>query len=167
MNERVNGLIIYIIKCAIGTITIFTVSSLIHYNNIAWSLISVLLVLSPEGKDAIGLAINRIKANVIGAATGLLCLLIYFPNMWMISVAIALTLIVCHFLNLDSAARSALAATVIIMLRQEGTHLWTTAIERVIAVFVGCILGLIITFVFHLSYRHAKNTKTSIGSAES
>jgi uncharacterized membrane protein YgaE (UPF0421/DUF939 family) len=152
-NKRVNGVLIYILKCAAGTIAVFAISSLIHYKNIAWSLISVLLVLSPEAKDSISLAFNRIKANLVGAGIGLLCLFIATPNMWTLSLGIALTISVCYLLKLEAAARSALAATVIIMLHQEGTHLWNTATERVIAVFAGCVLGLIITFLFHLPFK--------------
>jgi len=160
MSQRNKGLLIYILKCAIGTITVFSISSLIHYKNVAWSLISVLLVLSPEGKDAISLALSRIKANIIGAAAGLASLLIAIPNMWTISLAIAVTIFICHLLNLDAAVRSALAASVIIMLHPEGSHLWSTAIERLIAVFSGCVLGLVITFIFHLPYRSsASNVK--------
>jgi uncharacterized membrane protein YgaE (UPF0421/DUF939 family) len=167
MNQRNKGLLIYILKCAIGTITVFSISSLIHYKNVAWSLISVLLVLSPEGKDAISLAVSRIKANVIGAAAGLACLPIAAPNMWTISLAIAATLFLCHLLNLDAAARSALAASVIIMLHPEGSHLWSTAIERLIAVFSGCALGLAVTFMFHLPYRSsASNVKPDPEAAD-
>jgi uncharacterized membrane protein YgaE (UPF0421/DUF939 family) len=153
VNKRFNGLLIYILKCAVGTIAVFSISSLIHYTNIAWSLISVLLVISPEGKDAVSLAFNRIKANVVGAGVGLLCLLIITPNMWTLSLGIAITISLCYLLKLEAGVRSALAATVIIMLHQEGNHLWNTATERVIAVLAGCVLGLIITFLFHLPFK--------------
>lgn len=161
MNERVRSLLIYIIKCAAGTVTVFAISSLIHYKNIGWSLISVLLVLSPEGKDAVTLALTRIKANVIGAGTGLLCLLISPTNMWILVLGVAIAISMCYILKLDAGARSALAATIIIMLHPEGAHVWDTALERVIAVFSGCLLGLIITFAFHLAYRHASDFRNS------
>src|SRR5436190_171067 len=147
------SLVIYIIKCVIGTLAVFAISTLIHYKNIGWALISVILVLSPEGDDTVDIAINRIKANVIGAAVGLLCLLTGYSNMWTMCLAVATTLVASHFFNLDTSTRSALAATIIIMLHQEGTHLWSTAIERVIAVFAGGALGFVITFLFHQFYK--------------
>ena len=38
---------------------------------------------------------------------------------------------------------------IIILLHQEGTHLWDSALSRVSAVFAGCLLGLVITYGFH------------------
>jgi uncharacterized membrane protein YgaE (UPF0421/DUF939 family) len=156
------NLVIYIVKCVIGTLAVFAISSLIHYKNLGWALISVILVLSPEGDDTVNIAINRIKANVIGAGVGLFCLLTGYSNMWTMCLAVTITLVASHYFNLDTSTRSALAATVIIMLHQEGTHLWSTAIERVIAVFAGGALGLVITFVFHLFYKPAPKTVETI-----
>ena len=147
------ALLIYILKCVAGTLAVFSISILIHYKNLAWALISVILVLSPEGDDTVKIAFNRIKANAIGAGIGLLCLLSGYSNMWTMSLAVAITLVVSHFLNLDASTRTALAATIIIMLHQPGTHLWDTAVDRLIAVMAGGALGLLITFVFHLFYK--------------
>ena len=131
----------------------FPISSIMK--DMSWALISVLLVLSPDGKDSVTLAITRIKANVVGAAIGVLCLLIAPANMWTISLSLALTLGACYILKLDAGIRSALAASVIVMLHGSGKHLWDTALERVIAVLAGCVLGLIITFVFHFKVKHS------------
>lgn len=144
---------IYAAKCVTGAVIVFVLSSLLHFKDIAWCLISVILVLSPDGKDTIRLAFTRIKANVVGAGVGLLCLLISPTNIWILSVALTVTLTLCYFFKLDAGARSALAATVIIMLHEEGRHVWDTALERVVAVLAGCALGLIITFVFHFDIR--------------
>ena len=38
---------------------------------------------------------------------------------------------------------------IIILLHQEGTHVWDSALSRVSAVIVGCLVGLGITYVFH------------------
>ena len=149
MSERIKTLIIYASKCVTGTILVFILSSLFHYLDIGWCLISVILVLSPEGKDSVNLALTRIKANIAGASVGILCLLIAPMNMWTLSIAVALTISLCYALKLDAGARSALAATIIIMLHAEGNHIWDTALERVIAVLSGCLLGLAVTFGFH------------------
>ena len=71
---------IYIAKCVSGVLlcsllTLFF-SQWIDYT---WSLISVMLVLSPEGKDAVELSLTRIKANLVGASVGLLMLLSQIP----------------------------------------------------------------------------------------
>lgn len=158
MSERIKSLVIYSAKCVTGTLIVYILSSLLHYNDITWCLISVLLVLSPDGKDAVPLAFTRIKANLVGASAGLLCLLISPNNMWIVSAALAVTLSVCYFFKLDAGIRSALAATIIVMLH-EGKHIWDTAIERVIGVLAGCVLGLLITFIFHYNIKPPEKTK--------
>lgn len=149
MNERILGFLIYAAKCVTGIIIVSTLSRLLNYTEFAWCLISVILVLSPDGKDSVSLALNRIKANLVGAGTGLLCLVFFTSNIWSMSIAVTLALAFCYLFKLDTAARSALAATIIIMMHEVGKHVWDTAFERVLAVLSGCILGLIITFVFH------------------
>jgi uncharacterized membrane protein YgaE (UPF0421/DUF939 family) len=156
MGERIKSLLIYAAKCVTGTIIVFIFSSLLNYKDLGWCLISVILVLSPDGTDAVTLAFTRIKANTIGAGVGLLCLLISPMNMWVLSLALIVTLIFCYLFKLDAGARSALAATIIIMLHEEGKHVWDTALERVIAVLGGCILGLLITFAFHFNLKKEK-----------
>ncbi|MFP5042527.1 FUSC family protein [Parasediminibacterium sp. JCM 36343] len=149
MSERIKSLLIYAAKCATGSLAVYTISSLIHYTDIGWCLISVMLVLSADGKDSVPLAITRIKANLVGAGVGVLCLLVSPTNMWILSIALTITVAFCYLFTLDTGIRSALAATIIIMLHGEGKHVWDTAIERIIAVLAGCLLGLLITFIFH------------------
>ena len=149
MSERIKSLLVYSAKCATGSLVVFSIASLIHFTDIGWCLISVILVLSPDAKDSVSLAVTRIKANIVGAGVGVLCMLISQPNMWMISVALVITLSLCYLFKLDAGIRSALAATIIIMLHEEGRHLWDAAIERIISVLAGCLLALIITFLFH------------------
>ncbi len=156
MTERIRSLITYSAKCVTATFVVFILSELLNYKDIGWCLISVILVLSPDGKDALSLAITRIKANLVGASVGLACLLISPANMWILSIALTITLSLCYFFKFDTAVRSALAATIIIMLHEEGKHLWDTATERVIAVLAGCILGLMITYVFHFKSRYGE-----------
>ncbi len=143
-------LIVYIAKCVSGILLCSLLS--IYFSqwiDYAWSLISVVLVLSPEGKDAVDLSLTRIKANLVGASAGVLMLLSQIPWPWNIAVGSALALFVCDRLKLNAAARSTLAAVIIILLQPEGQNLWSSAINRVGAVITGCVLGLLITFVFH------------------
>jgi uncharacterized membrane protein YgaE (UPF0421/DUF939 family) len=154
MNARIKSLLVYSAKCITATIVVFILSHLLNYSDIGWCLISVILVLSPDGKEAVAFAVMRIKANILGAVVGLACLLISPASMWTLSIALSVTLSLCYFFKFDTAVRAALAATIIIMLHEEGKHLWDTATERVIAVLAGCILGLAITYVFHFKSRH-------------
>lgn len=115
----------------------------------AWSLISVVLVLSPEGKDAVELSLTRIKANLVGAGAGVLMLVAQIPWPWNIAVGAALALFICDRLKLNAASRSTLAAVIIILLQQGSNSLWSSAVNRIGAVITGCIIGLLITYVFH------------------
>lgn len=150
-NDRIRSYFVYTTKVVSVTIIVFILSTLFWYDDIRWCLISALLILSPDGKDAIQLAITRIKANIIGAGVALLFLLISPVNLWSLSLALVSSLCVSYLLKLDMGARSALVATIIIMMNEVGTHVWLTAFERVVAVLGGCTLGIIITFIFHFS----------------
>ncbi|MFX8362502.1 FUSC family protein, partial [Acinetobacter baumannii] len=86
------GFLIYAAKCVSGVLIVSTLSWLLNYTEFAWCLISVILVLSPDGKDSVSLAFNRIKANLVGAGVGLLCLLFFTSNMWSISLAVSTAL---------------------------------------------------------------------------
>jgi uncharacterized membrane protein YgaE (UPF0421/DUF939 family) len=149
MSDRVKSFLIYAAKCVAGTLTVFLFSRLTNYTDVAWCLISVMLVLSPDGKDSLPLAVTRIKANFTGVGVGVLCLLISPGNMWMMSAGLTVTLALCYLMKLDTGIRSALAATIIIVLHEEGRDLKEAAMERIISVIAGCLLALAITFLFH------------------
>jgi len=143
-------LTVYIAKCVSGVLLCSLLAVFFHeWVDYSRSLISVVLVLSPEGTDAVELSLNRIKANFVGALVGVMLLFSQVPSPWNIALGAALSLFICYQLKLQAAARSTLAAVIIILLHHEGANLWSAALSRVGAVITGCILGLIITYIFH------------------
>jgi len=143
-------LTVYIAKCVSGILLCSLLAVFFQeWIDYSWSLISVVLVLSPEGTDAVTLSVSRIKANFVGAVVGVMLLFSQVPSPWNIAVGAALSLFICYQLKLQAAARSTLAAVIIILLHHEGANLWSAALGRVGAVITGCILGLIITYIFH------------------
>lgn len=137
-------------KCVLGILLCSLVSVYFHeWIDYSWSLISVMLVLSPEGKDALELALTRIKGNLVGAGVGLLLLWVQLPSPWNIATGAAVALLICDWLKLNIAARSTLAAVIIILLHHDTPTRWGSAASRVGAVIAGCALGLFITFVVH------------------
>ncbi|RAJ79281.1 fusaric acid resistance family protein [Chitinophaga dinghuensis] len=154
-KERIKRVSIYAAKCVTGVIIVSLLSWLIGYKDTVWVLISVMLVLSPDGSDAVTLAVTRIKANLIGALSGFLLFVIHLHlalNIGIVvvmSIAVMITVVLCNLLKLEAATRTALAATIIVMTHEAGLHVWDTAIERVVSVVAGCLLGLVITFIFH------------------
>lgn len=165
LSTRNKTLAIYAAKCVTGILLCFPIfvflSDWIDYT---WSLISVILVLSPEGKDSLELALTRIKANFVGAATGLIILLTHISSPWNLAAGAIISLFLCDRLKLNAGARSTLAAMIIILLHQEGTQagtpLWNSALSRIVAVVSGCFLGLLITYVFHSIFKI--NTSVSV-----
>ena len=149
MTIRNKVLLVYAAKCVAGILLCTLICYYITWIDYPWCLISVVLVLSPEGKDAVELSLTRIKANSVGAVTGLLLLFSGLPHPYNIAAGAVLSLFICDRLKLNAGARSTLAALIIILLHQEGSHLWDAALSRVSAVIVGCLLGLTITYVFH------------------
>lgn len=150
-----NNLLIYISKCILGSAIVFFLSWLLDYPDISWAIISVILVLTPDNNEALQLAITRIKANLIGGLVSMIILYFVVANPFTITIALVITILCCHLLNLMNGSRAALAAVIIIMLHglEYGQpHFWTTTIERVAAVIAGCIIGLIVTLLFHKKF---------------
>lgn len=151
-KQRIRRILTYAAKCVTGVLFVLGLSWLTGYEDVIWVLISVMLVLSPDGSDAVTLAVTRIKANVVGAISGFLLILVH-PNMLlMMCAAVFITVVICNLLKLEAATRTALAATIIVMTHEAGTHAWDTAVARVLSVLAGCLLGLVITFLFHNKY---------------
>lgn len=142
-------LVIYVVKCVTGVFIAFSLARLLHYSDYIWCLISIMLVLSPDGNDAPALAISRMKANLVGAGAGLVMLIINPATVMMVAGAVIITIILCYYTKLENATRTALAASIIVTLHESGKHIWNIALERIIAVIAGCILGIIITYIFH------------------
>lgn len=144
---------VYVLKTVSGIILSFLVSFNIDQIDYTWCLISVILVLSPEGYDAVKLAINRIKANLVGAGVGILFLLFPLTNPLNLALGASLSLYLCFLLKLEDAAKSTLAALVIILLYQDGNELIDASWQRLIAVIAGCVIGLLVTYIFHYLFR--------------
>jgi uncharacterized membrane protein YgaE (UPF0421/DUF939 family) len=154
MNLRYRTLLVYIAKCVAGIILCYYISALLKtWVDYAWFLISVILVLSPEGKDAVELSLTRIKANLVGAGTGIIVLLSQIPSPWNVAAGAVISLVLCDQLKLNAGARSTLTAVIIILLHPEGAHFWDSALSRIVAVIVGSLLGLLITYVFHSIFK--------------
>ncbi|HXC63498.1 MAG TPA: FUSC family protein [bacterium] len=140
---------IYALKCVLAAAICFSLAWLLNPADFAWFLISVMLVLSPDGKEALPLALTRTKANAIGAASSLVFLLLGLPQAVGVCAAIALAVLLCHLFKAMAGSRSALAAVIILMLREPGAYLWDAALGRFASVAAGCLAGLLITLLFH------------------
>jgi uncharacterized membrane protein YccC len=135
-------------------------SWLFDYHEISWAIISTMLVISPDSREAPHLALTRIKANIIGGLASLLFLLILPPGLIAICLALSVTILFCYFIKVMPGSKSAVAAVIIIMLHgiDEGqAHFWEITLLRVASVIAGCVIGLLITYLFHWKIHFGKS----------
>jgi uncharacterized membrane protein YgaE (UPF0421/DUF939 family) len=149
-------LLLYIVETLIGTGIGYY---LYHLYPVLgnWSLISVVLVLAPDRKDAIILAVSRIKANLVGAAVGLGLFYLHPIDFPIICVGLAISIVACDWLGIQAATRTAMVAILIIVMHEPGKHLWEIAAERAGGVVLGCLIGVLITYLFHLLVQSVDN----------
>lgn len=157
--ELINSSVsMYAAKCVVGFVIGYTLYKAIPQYEVYWTLLSILLVLTPEDKDARRLAVERMKANLIGSVTGLLLYVMHKPNLWMILIGVLTIIVVCHTLKLIAVARTAMATLIIVLVYEQETTSWLGAVERLVCVVSGCLIGLGITFstTFVLEYVRRK-----------
>ena len=141
---------IYIVECIIGICICYTMYTYFPQHQFFWSLVSVVLVIAPDGTKSNQLAFDRMKANILGSSIGLLLFLIYHPNLFLICIGVILTIAIGTFLKLNTAMRSSLSSLVIVMIHEEQQNsTWHIAFERMGCVMFGCITGLLITVTFN------------------
>ncbi|MFV8325003.1 FUSC family protein [Flavobacterium sp. ZS1P14] len=142
-----SDLIIYGFKCIVGFLIGYQLYLGFPEYELYWTMLSIILVISPEAKDARRLSIERFKSNLIGSGIGLLCFFIHAPNVYMLVSGIVLSIATCYLFNLMNVARTAIVALIIVLIHEQKQMLWIGAVERFISVTTGCLIGLSITII--------------------
>jgi len=137
---------LYVLKCIIGASICYWLYEAFPQYPLFWSLISVVLVVSPENDKK--LAYLRIEGNALGSAIGLLLFFIPLPTAIILCLGLGLTILIGLLLKLHASVRTAVAANVIVLFQEKEAHSWDVALSRVGCVLVGCVVGFIITIVF-------------------
>jgi len=140
-----SGVIIYAVRCIIGFIIGYTIYVTLPDYEGYWTLLSILLVITPEDKDAKRLSIERMKANLIGSCVALILFLIHRPNLFIILIGVMAIIVICYGFNLLNVARTAMATLIIVLIYEQETTSWLGAVERLVCVVTGCLIGLGIT----------------------
>ncbi len=149
-EHNTRQIFIYISECIIGLCLCYSLYKYFPQHQFFWSMVSLVLVIAPDGTDSNRLAFDRMKANVLGSSVGLLLFLIHRPNLFLICIGVVLTIIIGTFLKLNLALRSSLSALVIVMVHeQQQNSTWNIALERMGCVMLGCMIGLLITIGFN------------------
>ncbi|WP_223225231.1 FUSC family protein [Sphingobacterium cavernae] len=121
-----------------------------------WTLLSIILVISPEEKDTRKLSIERFKSNFIGSAVAMGLLLLFEPSVYSILLGIFITIVICRLFNVMNMARVALVALLIIMVQPHESSMVEAPIYRFGSVAVGCIIGLLIVVFTSMIFRPLK-----------
>jgi len=148
--------LIYILRCCIGFLIGYKLYITYPDFELFWTLLSIILVISPEEKDTRRLSIERFKSNFIGSAVAMVMLLFLEPNVYTIIAGIFVTIIVCCLFNVLNMARVALVALLIIMVQPHQTGFVEAPIYRFGSVAVGCIIGLLIVVLTSIIFRPLK-----------
>lgn len=147
--------IIYSVRCTLALIIGHILLQKLPDYQMMWTLISIILVISPEGQNSKKLSIERFKSNLVGSIAGLVCLEIEpSPDFWMCLFGFFLTIITCFIFNILNMARVALVALIIILIQPQATTdasseaskiVEATPLIRALSVTLGCFIGLGIT----------------------
>jgi uncharacterized membrane protein YgaE (UPF0421/DUF939 family) len=134
---------LYVLKCMLGASVCYWLYVTFPEYPFFWSLVSVVLVVSPENDKYL-----RIEGNFLGSAIGLLLFFIPFPTVVILCLGISLTIIIGLILKLQASVRTAVAANIIVLFQERAEHNWHVAVARVGCVVIGCLVGFIITVLF-------------------
>jgi len=143
-----NPLFLYVLKCLVGVSLGYALYIFFPEHQFIWTMISTLIVLTPENNDVHHLALDRIKANIIGSSIGLLIFFLHSPDLMSLFLGITGIIILCSVLKHIHAARTALVAFLIVILHENRTNSWRGATERMGCVITGCVIAIIVTFIF-------------------
>lgn len=148
--------IIYTIRCFIGFLIGYYLFTKFPDFELFWTLLSIILVISPEEKDTRRLSIERFKSNFIGSAVAMVLILFIQPNVYTIIAGIFITIVVCKLFKVLNMARVALVALLIIMVQPHQASMVEAPIFRFGSVAVGCIIGLLIVVFTSMIFRPLK-----------
>ncbi|NEM99083.1 FUSC family protein [Pontibacter burrus] len=134
--------VLYAIRCTVGFFIGYALYLTFPQYELYWTILSIILVLAPEVKDSPKLTVERVKSNLIGSSVGLLCFLLPVPELLMMVLGIGLAILICRFFNLMNVARTAVVALIIVVLHEQETKSYWSAVERFVSVTLGCLIGL-------------------------
>ncbi len=143
---------LYVLRCLTGVVVCYVLYRQFPQYPFHWSLVSVVVATSPESSNR--LAYDRMKANLLGGAVGLVLYFMDFPTLLLLCVGIVATILIGTLIRLNNATRAAMAALIIVLLQEEQVKDWSLVLQRVACVFVGCIVALLITLMFNMLLKH-------------
>ncbi|MHA6698126.1 FUSC family protein [Chryseobacterium sp. A301] len=142
-NFLFSSISIYIYRCVLGFTLGYYLMELVPEFDLFWALLSIMLVISPEGKDAPRLTTDRVKANLVGALSGFVVVFLPFELFWKTLIGIVVAALLSNAFKLSSVSRTAIVAVIIIVLEKPDEG-YIASIERFLSVAGGCLIGLFV-----------------------
>ena len=149
-------LFIYTLRCLIGFLIGYTLFLKYPDYELFWTLLSIILVISPEEKDSRRLSIERFKSNLIGSVVALVCIQLIGYSLYAIITGMIVTIAVCRGFKVMNMARVAVVALLIIMVQPHASSIETAPVLRFLSVGTGCFIGLFIVVLTSMIIRPLK-----------
>ena len=116
-----------------------------------WAVISVIVATEPQMQTAVFAFMSRIVNTVIGCTIGLTFLLVAGPEVWVLPLALTVTVLVCTYLvRLSSSWRLAPATAAIVIasgvVEQSRISGAEVALHRAGEVVLGCAVAFLVTW---------------------
>jgi uncharacterized membrane protein YccC len=141
-------LLIHAAKTALAAALCWWIAMLFGLHDGYWGAISAIIVLQSNFGATISASRDRILGTLIGALLGFSCTQ-FGALPWNYILAVLAAVIICGLLGLRSSSRLAGVTISIVMLVRRGESHWTIALDRVMEVFLGIVVAVIIsTLVF-------------------
>ncbi|MGA2890374.1 MAG: FUSC family protein [Terracidiphilus sp.] len=137
-------LLIHATKTALAAALCWWIAMLFGLHDGYWGAISAIIVLQSNFGATISASRDRIFGTVIGALLGF-SFTQFGVLPWNYILAVLTAVIVCGLLGLRSSSRLAGVTITIVMLVQKGGSHWTVALDRVMQVFLGIVVAVVIS----------------------
>ena len=147
------SIVLYIVKCIVGFSICYALYLAFPQHQFYWSMLSVLLVISPEEDLSHRLAFDRMKANLLGSTVGIVVFLGHVPALVGMCLGIVIVIAAGMMLNISNATRSALASLVIVLMHEQQESSWNIAVERMLCVIAGCVIAIAVTYIAGFVFR--------------
>jgi len=146
--------VLFAVKAATAAVLAYLIYTWLKLPGAAWAApVSAVLVTQPTFQPSIQASIARFWANLLGALIGSAAVLLLGPTPWALGVAVVLAGFLCQAIRLDEGLRPAYVSVVIVIFTG-GEQVWAGSFDRVLAVFVGCLVALVVGALCDLPLQH-------------
>jgi len=138
---------LYTCKAAVAATLAILLCDLFQLPWAVWAVVSALIVIQPSLHPSLRASVVRVVANLIAAVVGSALHAIIGVQLIDLVLGIMAVGMICHHTKLDDGLRAGYAAVAIVTLAMPDNTVGG-AVNRVIAVILGCLCALLVNVVF-------------------